>query len=218
MIQPFIRNHQFNVVKKQTNLLQTACNTVSDPRVVDAVRSSTVAKIIEAFPHATELALQSLTKVSALKKTEEFQHFLHELEPQMTEWTPVTVAQIKKLFPKVKKLKLPDLAAYDYRYMTYMGWTDVAANRMFLLYRQDEQLIGIEGKMTPVQKKGVCFLCNRHAEVALFSAVTKFKPANASPDYYKAIGNYMCVSSEACNSHIADVTALEKFIGVVLGR
>jgi hypothetical protein len=80
------------------------------------------------------------------------------------------------------------------------------------------QLVGVEGKYSPTNKKSICFLCNRHEEVAFFSAITKSKPANASPDYYKAIGNYLCVNSDICNKNITDVTALEKFIYDVVGR
>lgn len=212
MVNPFIRNHQYNLIKKQANLLQNACNTVSDPKVVEAVRSSTLTKIIDAFPEATELQKQHLERVSTLNRTEDFQHYLHTLNPLMLEFTQVTAAQIKKLFPKVKKLKIPDLAPIDYRFVTYIGWTDIASNRLFLVYEQNGQHIGIEGKFTPTNKKSTCFLCNRHEEVALFTAITKSKPAHASPDYYKAIGNYMCVNSEACNKNISDTTALEKFI------
>ncbi|WP_054024825.1 FusB/FusC family EF-G-binding protein [Bacillus sp. FJAT-28004] len=218
MNKPFIRNHQYNLIKKQANLLQTACNTVSDPKVVEAVRYSTQTKIIEALPDATDLQKHDLEKLATLNRTEEFQHYLQSLQPLMLEFTQVTAAQIKKLFPKVKKLKVPDLADIDYRYVTYMGWTDIATNRLFLMYHLDGQLIGIEGKFTPTNKKSTCFLCNRHEEVALFTAITKSKPANASPDYYKAIGNYMCVNSEACNTNITDVTILEKFISNLIGK
>jgi hypothetical protein len=212
MVNPFIRNHQYNLIKKQANLLQNACNTVSDPKVVEAVRFSTLTKIIEAFPESTELQKQHLETVSSLNRTEDFQHFLHSLEPMMLEFTQVAAAQIKKLFPKVKKLKIPDLASIDYRYVTYIGWTDIASNKLFIVYEQNGQHVGIEGKFTPTNKKSTCFLCNRHEEVALFTAITKTKPAHASPDYYKAIGNYMCVNSEACNKNITDTAALEKFI------
>lgn len=156
-------------------------------------------------------------KLSTLNKAEDFQHYLHALEPLMTEFTQVTVAQIKKLFPKVKKLKVPDLAAIDYRYVTYIGWTDIATNKLFLVYHQDGQLVGIKGKFTPTNKKSTC-LWNRHEEVALFSAITKSRPANASPDYYKAIGNYMCVNSDACNKNISDIAVSEKFISILQGK
>lgn len=217
MVHPFIRNHQYNLIKKQVNLLQNACNTVSDPKVVEAVRTSASAKLIEAFPEATILQKHHLEKLSSLNRTEDFQLYLNSLEPLMTEFEPVSVAQIKKLFPKVKKLKVPDLSALDFRYVTYIGWTDIATNKMFLLYHLDEQLIGIEGRFTRANKKSICCLCNRHEEVALFSSISKSRPANASPDYYKAIGNYMCVNSDICNKNISDVTVLERFINNLLG-
>jgi hypothetical protein len=59
-------------------------------------------------------------------------------------------------------------------------------------------------------------VCNYHEEVALFTAVTKWNPASATPGYYRAIGNYLCVNSEACNKNITDVAVLEKFIEGVL--
>lgn len=212
MVNPFIRNHQYNMIKKQVKLLQNACSTVSDPKVVEAVRTTAVTKVLEAFPEATALQKQYFEKISTLNRTEDFQTYLQSLEPFLAEFEQVSSAQIKKLFPKVKKLKLPDLDVLDYKYVTYIGWTDIATNKMFLLYHLDGKLVGIEGKFTRANKKSICCLCNRHEEVALFSAIAKSKPANASPDYYKAIGNYMCVSSDICNKNISDVEVLEKFI------
>ncbi|BFH45981.1 FusB/FusC family EF-G-binding protein [Paenibacillus melissococcoides] len=217
MLKPFIRNHQYNLIKKQTDLLQHACNTVTNPKIVESVRYSALTKIAEAFPDAEEAQKQALEKISALHEKAEFQNYVESLVPYMAEFEPVTEKQMKKLFPKIKKLKVPDAAAIDFRYVTYVGWTDIATNRMFFVYHLNGQLVGIEGRYTPTSKKSVCFLCNRHQEVALFSAVTKSKPANASPDYYKAIGNYVCVNSDACNKSITDVGTLEKFIGNVLG-
>jgi hypothetical protein len=217
MFKPFIRNHQYNVIKKQADLLQHACRTVSDPKVVEAVRYSSQSKIIEAFPAATEHQKQLLEKISTLNTAGEFQHYLHSLEPYMTEFARVTENQLKKLFPKNKKLKLPDLAAIDYRQVTYLGWIDIATNKLFLVYDLNGQLVGVEGKYTPMNKKSICFLCNRHEEVVLFSAITKSKPANASPDYYKAIGNYMCMNSESCNKNMSEVAVLEKFVQDVVG-
>ncbi|UVI33692.1 FusB/FusC family EF-G-binding protein [Paenibacillus spongiae] len=216
MVKPFIRNHQYNFIHKQVGLLKHACNTVSDPRVVEAVRDRTQYKILEAFPEATELEKQRLEPSTTLRADGEFRDYLNALEPYMAEFGEVTGKQLNKLFPKIKKLKTPDLTAIDYRYVTYLGWTDIATNKMFLVYHLNGQAVGVEGRFTPANK-GVCFLCNRHAEVALFSAITKSKPANASPDYYKAIGNYLCVNSDVCNKNITDVTALERFVQEVMG-
>ncbi|MEK8131858.1 FusB/FusC family EF-G-binding protein [Paenibacillus filicis] len=216
MVTPFIRNHQYNVIKKQAGLLQQACQTVSDPKVVESVRYSAQHKISEAFPEATELQKQQLDQISTLKTTEDFQQYLQALEPYLTDFGQVTGKQLNKLFPKIKKLKIPDLSEIDYRRTTYLGWVDIAVNKMFLVYPLNGQFMGIEGRFTPMNK-GVCFLCNRHEELALFTAVTKTKPANASSDYYKAIGNYVCVDSHVCNKNITDVTVLEKFIREVTG-
>ncbi len=213
---PFIRNHQYNFIKKQVDLLERACHSVTDPKVVESVRYSVHFNIMEAFPDADGPQKQVLEKASTLRAEGEFRHYLHSLEPYLTEFPEVTGKQLAKLFPKNKKLKLPDLTAIDYRYVTYLGWVDIATNKLFIVYRLNGKLVGIEGRYLPTNKS-VCFLCNRHAEVALFTAVTRSKPANASPDYYKAIGNYLCVDSEVCNKNITDVTALDKFVREVVG-
>lgn len=216
MNQPFIRNHQYNLIKRQAGLLRKACETAVDPKVIESVRADVELRVSEAFPHATESERLTLGKLWTLRLGEEFESYLRSLPPFLEPFAPVTDAQLKKLFPKVKKLRTPDCAAIDFRYVTYLGWSDLAANKLFLVYRLDGQLVGIEGRMTPTNKKGTCFLCNRQEEVALFTAITKSKPPGASPDYYKAIGNYLCVNSEACNHNITDVTALEKFLREVV--
>lgn len=216
VVKPFIRNHHYNLINKQVKMLQHTCNTVADSKVIEAVRENVQIRIMEAFPDAAEHEKQLFEPVSSLRAEGEFRDYLSSLEPYLTEFGQVTAKQLGKLFPKVKKLKSPDLSAVDYRHVTYLGWTDIATNKLFLVYHLNEQAVGVEGRFTPANK-GVCFLCNRHEEVALFTAVSKSKPANASPDYYKAIGNYLCVNSAVCNKNITNVTALEKFIREVLG-
>ncbi|CAG7641260.1 FusB/FusC family EF-G-binding protein [Paenibacillus allorhizosphaerae] len=217
MITPFIRNHQYNLITKQLDLLQHAYNTVSDQKVVESVKYSAEAKIIEAFGHVTEDQQRLLSEISALKTADDFQKYALALEPYVIPFPQVTEKQIKKLFHKNKKLDIPKVASIDYAHSTYLGWIDISTNKMFLVYQQSGQIIGIEGKFTPTNKKSTCFICNKQREAALFTAVSKTRPANASPDYYKAVGNYMCIHSEDCNKSITDVTALEKFIQNVIG-
>lgn len=217
MTTPFIRNHQYNLIKKQATLLQHTCQTVADPKIVDTVRYSAFTKITEAFQMAEDQQLRLLERITTLDKTEEFSQFLLFLEPYLIEFEQVTDKQLKKLYPKSKKLKLPSMEGLDLRHTTYLGWTDIGTNRMYLIHQLDGRLVGIEGKFTQAKKKGTCFLCNRQEEVALFTAETKTKPANATPDYYKAIGNYMCMNSHTCNQNITDTTALELFIRSIIG-
>lgn len=211
----FIRNHQYNLIKKQAGMVQHAYTSVSDRRVAESVRLGACAAIAEAFPDATKEQLDLLGKLADLQTTEEIDKYLLSLEPYLESFPLLAPKEVSRLFPKVKKLKSPDFAAIDRRFLTYAGWTDIGTGRMFLVYELDGKPAGVEGRFTPA-KKGVCFLCNRHQEVALFSAVSKVKPANASPDYYKAFGQYICSDSDACNRHIKDVTSLEKFFHLVL--
>ncbi|XEC95154.1 FusB/FusC family EF-G-binding protein [Paenibacillus tarimensis] len=216
MKEPFIRNHHYNFIKKQIDYLQHAYRTVSDPKVVESVRYGTESNIMGLFPDADDIQQLLTGKIPTLQTAEDFQQYLLSLEPYMTAFPQVTATQIRKLFPKNKKLTIPDLKL-DYRHITYLGWLDISANKIIIVYPFNGQILGIEGRFTPTGKKGACFLCNRHEETALVTAVTKARPAKSSPDYYKAVGNYMCMDSEACNKNITDVASLERFIHEVLG-
>ncbi|ANC76369.1 elongation factor G-binding protein [Fictibacillus phosphorivorans] len=215
MSRPFIRNHQYNLIKNQVLHLQRACNNGADSKVIEAVQHSAQSKILESFTELDESQKNLIEGLEPLRKSEEFQKYLQSLEPFLEEFSTTTNKQIMKLFPKVKKLKVPDLNAIDFRKISYLGWVDIGTNKMFIVYHLDGKLVGVAGRYTP-SNKGICFLCNGITDVALFSAITKSKPANASPDYYKAIGHYICTDSHECNKRISNVGTLEKFIQDVL--
>lgn len=217
MVEPFIRNHQYNLIRKQTGILQQATRTVADPKVLEAVRYSAETKVLEGFPDITEPQREILERFADLKIVEDFQHYLSSLVPYLIEFPQVTEKEIKKRFPKNKKLMLPNFASFDHQHLTYMGWIDISTTKWFIVYPLKGQIVGIEGKYTLTNKKDVCSLCNGFGEVALVTAMSKSRPANASPDYYKSVGNYMCMDSHECNKNITDVTSLERFIQSVLG-
>ncbi|MDF2724567.1 MAG: elongation factor G-binding protein [Paenibacillus sp.] len=209
---PFIHNHQYNAIHKQGHLLQRAYATLADPKVLESLEYSAIEKIKAAFPDATKTQLQMLEAMASLRTPEQFHQFEHALEPyRLSAGQPLGEKQLQKLYPKVKKLKTPDLTAVDFRAITYLGWLDIAQKCLYIVYPLDGQWVGIRGNFTPANK-GVCAFCNRHEEVALFSAIAKSRPPGASPDYYKAVGHYICTDSAACNRNMTDVTVLEKFI------
>lgn len=218
MVEPFIRHHQYNFIKNQAEIVQKATVSVADPKVLEAVRYSAESKVLNAFPHAMEIQVQLLKKIASLKEAEDFKQYVHSLLPYVIPFPQVTEKQLKKLFPKNKKLKVPDLLTIDYHAITYLGWMDVATNKLFIVYPAREDVVGIEGKYTIANRKNTCSLCNGHGEVALFTAISKTRMAHVSPDYYKAIGNYICTDSAQCNKRITDVTALERFIHDITGR
>ncbi|WNQ09008.1 FusB/FusC family EF-G-binding protein [Paenibacillus aurantius] len=217
MNEPFIRNHEYNYIKKQAGAYQHALRTASDPKVLETVKYSTMTKIVELFPAATAEQKSKLERVAGLQTAEDFHQYTKELEDDLVPFPTVTAKQIQKLFPKNKKLKLPDLGSLDYRFLSYLGWTDIATNKLYLVVPLDGQLVGVEGRFTPTNKRSFCFACNRYEELALFSAISKKRPENASPDYYKAVGNYLCLHSQECNKNITDMAALLRFVETVIG-
>ncbi|EES72926.1 Fibronectin-binding protein (FBP) [Paenibacillus sp. oral taxon 786 str. D14] len=210
MCTPFIRNHQYNVIKKQAEFLQKTLRTVADRSVLETVRFSAVTNIVEAFLTLTEEQKQMLGQIATFETAYEFQRYLGALEQYLEPFPPITVKQIEKLFPKNKKLKVPDLAAIDFRYVTYLSWVDIATNKLYIVYPYEGRFIGIEGRITPTNKKGYCLFCNRHQELAFFSVKTK--SAHASPDNFSMYGNYVCLENRDCNHSITDTGALERFL------
>jgi hypothetical protein len=216
MCETFIVNHQFNAINKQAEAVLNAVRCASDRQVVESVKANAEAEVFAMFPQATKEQAALLGEIVNVQTAEDYTRYARSLEPCLTEFPRVSKEQIVKLFPKHKKLKLPDLAAIDYRFVTYLSWLDVATNKLFMVYPLDGKLVGVEGRYSPMNKKNYCFICRKYDELALFSAITKKRPANSSPDYYKAVGNYLCINGHECNRSMTDTAALESFIRSVL--
>lgn len=210
MSTPFIRNYQYNVIKKNANFLLKTLRTVADRKVLETVRYTTAKNIVDAFSDLSEEQQKMLEQVSTFETAEDFQTYLSALQSYLVPYPPITLKQIQKLFPKNKKLKVPDLGSIDFRYVTYLSWTDIATNKLFIVYPFEDRFVGIEGRITPTHKKGYCMFCNRHHELAFFSVKTK--SSSASPDNYAAFGQYVCMDNTVCNQSITDTGPLERFI------
>ncbi|MCQ4088385.1 FusB/FusC family EF-G-binding protein [Saccharibacillus sp. JS10] len=208
---PFIHNHQLNVIKKQANFLLKTLRSVADRMVLESVRQTAVAKVLDVFDELTAEQKQLLEQLASQEEAQHVQNYLDSLEPYLLPFPEVTAKQAQKLFPKTKKLKLPDLERLDYAHTTYLRWVDQATNRLYIVYEQGEQFVGIEGRITPTNKKGFCMFCNRHQELGFFNVKLK----GSSPDNLSSIGQYICMDDEACNHSITDKAPLEKFLSSV---
>lgn len=217
MCEPIIRNHHYNFIKNQADSVLRAHQTAGDPKVLESVRASAQLKVMELLPDAPSNLKELLESISNIQSTEAFQRYLQALEPYLMEFPPITDKQIRKLFPKNKKLKVPDLAQIDFRKVSYLSWVDISTNKMYMVYHTDGQFVGIEGRYTAANKKSYCFVCNRYTELVLFSAVSQKRPAHTSPDYYKSVGNYVCAHGQDCNKNVTEMAALEHFIHSVRG-
>lgn len=141
----------------------------------------------------------------------EFDQYIQQLSNHLIPFGKITEQQLKKLFPKTKKLKVPDLSSLPLKPITYLSWSDISLNKKFIVYNLNEKLVGIECKYTLINKNNICSFCNCFGQVTFISTITKAKKAK-NPDYYKAIGNYICFNSDECNKRITNVAYLTTFL------
>ncbi|MFS0870375.1 FusB/FusC family EF-G-binding protein [Paenibacillus xylanilyticus] len=205
---PFIQNHQFNFIQKQADFLLKTLRSVVDRKVLETVRYTVGTNAVGIFNELTPEQKELLEQLSTYDTPHDVQLYLNQLEEYLIPFPQVSAKQIQKLFPKAKKLKLPDLETVDYAHTTYLRWTDIATSRLFIVYPYDGKFLGIEGRITATNKKGYCMFCNRHQELGFFNVKTK----GHSPDNFSSIGQYVCMDSNACNHSITDITMLEKFL------
>lgn len=215
MTEKFIKNEKLNFIRKQVALIKDSKQKNVPQNVLASVIDLANAKILDLFPNAT-IEQQEMLDLSRLTTDNEYEQYIRRLSDFLLSFPQLTEQQLKKMFPKQKKLKLPDLANIDHSQLTYLSWNDLRANKKFIVYELDGKLVGIECEFTPTSKKNLCSFCNCFGEVAYFSTVTKAKkPKN--PDYYKAIGNLICADSSECNRKITNVDYLTTFFKDSLG-
>lgn len=216
MTEQFIKNEQLNFIKKQIAIIKDSSNKNLPKTVLTAVIDLANAKILDLFPQAS-LEQQELLDITKWNTKEEYERYIEQLTACLLPFPKITEQQLKKLFPKQKKLRLPDLSTIDHNKLTFLSWNDLKSNKKVIIYDLEGTLVGTEGKMTPTSKKNICSFCNCFGEVAYFSTVTKEKrPKNA--DYYKAIGNLICTDSNECNKNITNTEYLREFLKTAEGR
>ncbi|WP_110926201.1 FusB/FusC family EF-G-binding protein [Bacillus massiliglaciei] len=210
MTEPFIKNEQLNFIGKQIASIKDSAKKNVPPNVLAAVIDLANANILELFPDATP-AQQDMLDAAGLKTDKEFEQYMQRLSDYLLPFPRLTEQQLKKMFPKQKKLKLPDLTTIDHNRLTYLSWNDLRSNKKFIVYELEGKLVGIECVFSPTSKKNFCSFCHSFGEVSYFSTVTKAKKAK-NPDYYKAIGNLICTDSIECNKKITSTEYITAFL------
>ncbi|MFJ7973386.1 FusB/FusC family EF-G-binding protein [Psychrobacillus sp. NPDC096389] len=210
---PFIRNDQFNFIKKQGQALINGHSTVNDQRVLNALKSITSEKISNLFENLNEEQKQPLDPIIEIKEKADAEALLEQIKPFVIPFKQVTEQTIKKLFPKVKKLKTPTLENIDFREISYLGWLDKGSNKKFLIVENHGKLVGIIGDYTVSNKKGICALCNRIEEIGMFTSAVK----GATQDAYIKRGNYICQDSQKCNHNLTSLDKLNEFVNLIKG-
>jgi hypothetical protein len=216
MTEKFIKNEQLNFIKKQIAFIRDSSKKNIPPNVLASVIDLAYAKILEHFRNVS-LEQQEMLNLSNLKTDKEYEQYIQHLSGYLLPFPTITEQQLKRMFPKHKKLKLPDLSTIDHSQLTYLSWNDLRYNKKFIVYELEGKMVGIECEFAPTSKKNLCSFCKTFGEVAYFSTVTKAKKSN-NPDYYKAIGNLICADSSECNKKLTNVDYLTTFLKDSLGK
>ncbi|MBC1434069.1 FusB/FusC family EF-G-binding protein [Paenilisteria rocourtiae] len=205
----FITNANYHFILKQaTNAFYGAQNT-NDEGVKNALRFSCIDKAQAIFEELEVEQGQLIGKIFHIHSEEELEAFGAKLQEFLIPFPLVTDATIKKLFPKVKKLKLPTLSDEEIKQLVFLGWNDTSAQKKFIIAKHDGKLTGIQGNFTPTSKKGICAFCHQNERVGLFKADIKTK---GSTDNFRAIGQYICADSLTCSSNVQSTNRLDAFI------
>ncbi|EIT83958.1 fibronectin-binding family protein [Fictibacillus macauensis ZFHKF-1] len=213
-MEPFLRNDQYNAIVQYVQVILDTKKKHVAPNVLKATIELAGAKILALF-HESTAEQQALLDVTAHTTSEELHRFLEQLRSYVNPFPPISEPQIKKLFPKAKKLKVPPLDSVDWHKLTYLSWNDLGSNKKYIVYPQDGKWLGIQCSLTPLAKAGYCSLCKCVNDVSYVSTIAKKKQAKNS-DYYKALGNLICTDSATCNEKITTTMHVEKLFGDVL--
>ncbi|MBU9674761.1 FusB/FusC family EF-G-binding protein [Planococcus sp. CP5-4] len=207
-VDAFIRNDQFNFIKNQAKILVHGKAASNDREIVEVLRHLAQEKVFGLFPTVTEAQASLLGELKDIADQAQADAYLEQLEPYLLPFKQVAPAELKRLFPKAKKLKGPKLESLDFKRTSYLGWIE-SSNLMCVVTEQNGQLYGIHGIFTRSSKQGICSICNRHSEVGMFIAKTK----GSIQDHFIKRGNYICQDSETCNEHIDTLERLAEFVG-----
>ena len=212
--QPFLHPHQVNYIRRQLNLLIGAFYFAGDYRVLEASKASAMANIRGMFGELTPEQSALLDDAGNVRDKEEMGLYMHKLSPYVIPFPKLTAAEIRKLFPKVKKLVLPDLDAVPYDKITYLGWRDIATSTMFLVFHNNGKLKGVECRYVPGQKGRayLCIWCKQTFSGDDVTLVTTQIKNREILGGYKTTGNHLCLNSMSCNAHLTSTDEIQAFL------
>ncbi|WP_419959702.1 FusB/FusC family EF-G-binding protein [Psychrobacillus sp. BM2] len=211
---PFIRSDQYNFIKKQTQALVNGHTTVNDRGVLNALRALSLEKALGLFEEAADDQKILLKPIVDIKEKLEAEGFLETLKPHVIPFKEITETDIKKIFPKAKKLKIPSLENIDFKEISYLGWLDKGSNKKFLVVEYKNKVVGISGGYKNSNKKGICALCSRTEEIGMFTSSVK----GVTQDAFITRGNYICQDSQKCNENIVSLDKLNNFVELIQNK
>lgn len=207
-----LTSSQYHFILRQARNVMNGHTNSADEDVLAAV----VLMAIERSERLTEAVSDELKRtirlMDSVRNKEDYDEFRERLLLYVRPMVEVTDKDIKKLFPKVKNLRMPKFAEAVRKELTYLGWNDPGTNRKYFVFEEGDGLTGLYGQFRPSGKKGVCSICNGIDETGLFLTETR----HAGGETYTKRGNYICTDSMACNRRLDDRERFDQFIKSVI--
>ncbi|ARI77154.1 FusB/FusC family EF-G-binding protein [Halobacillus mangrovi] len=207
-MEAFIRSDQYNYIQDQTRNLIQGHTTTNDAAVTQALKSLTLEKVFKCFNHLNENQINLLQQVESIKDETEAIFFLSRLKQHIIPFPKLNEKEIRDLFPKVKKLKIPDINHINWNELSYLSWNDHGSNRKYFIHFQHGNYYSLRGSFKPSAQKGMCTICNEYEHVGMFTATLK----GGGSDHLVRRGNYICQDSYNCNQNLKSLEPLESFI------
>ncbi|KGR77874.1 FusB/FusC family EF-G-binding protein [Ureibacillus manganicus] len=204
----FMNVEQYQFVKKQAKKILNANTTSKDPNVIQAIQALVQEEINNKLildDIEQQIVLQPIFTIQA---REQLELFLDSIKQYVEPFKVPTDNQVKKLFPKDKKVKLPKMDGIDLRELSYLSWFDAGTNRKYIVYYEEGILKGVRGVFDHLEKSGICLVCNHHAKVGLLLVSKKGTQLGT----YTRKGNYICENSDTCNEELTDFSRLKAFV------
>ncbi|MFJ7736640.1 FusB/FusC family EF-G-binding protein [Lysinibacillus sp. NPDC097287] len=199
-IQPFLTVANYHLIEQQLNKILNALATSNDNNIIQAVRGIVDTEITANITMTTD-ETQLIEQLFSVTDRAQGEAYLVSLKPYVIPFKTVTASNIKSLFKKEKKFKLPALEELDFQHICFLAWDDLGTHRKYVIIEQDDKLKGIKGTINNGTVKGICAICNRHADVALFTTSVKGKIVGT----FTSHSNYICADSQQCNQHVTDI-------------
>lgn len=213
-MEPFIKNHEFNYIKRCMKDLNNSLVLCVDKDIIQANKLYINQKILDKFSNLSK-EQKNLLDISKITEQYQIDFYLEKLLNYVYESPNITNAQINRLFKKEKKFKLPGEDILNSK-STYLGWIDNQIRKLFIAYNLDGNLVGMACRISNPEPKSShrCVLCNhigKENEVAFVSPICK----QSSKDAYKSIGFDICLNSKDCNERIVSIDKLEDLLKTV---
>ncbi|MTD29822.1 FusB/FusC family EF-G-binding protein [Planomicrobium sp. YIM 101495] len=207
-MEAFIRNDQFNVIRKQALRIVASHKASTDQDVVDTIRILAFERVLDAFDYLNQKQKWLLDPLVDIESKADLERFLTHVKSYVLPFGGLAAPVLGSYFPKAKKMKTPSMQRVDARDYSYVGWNDPGAAMKYLILPNDGEWIGVSGSFRQSTRKGMCSLCQTESEVGLFL----YRRRKGQDGTFIKNGHLICVDSDACNQNIMALGKIDALI------